>query len=143
LKLIEDIAWTTNYLIKQLHYLETFEDEQKIRKYEKQVNDLIYCPVPTYVMYKRDLLELLNKEMDRYGLKERHELLKTGVARIFENPRTSGLFEFEYQPSTSMKLTSKKEIWSKSGFRLQPSNQTTTIALSSPSIKHGGHHNNE
>jgi len=91
LKLIEEIAWTTNYLIEQLHYfLETFEDEQKIRKYEKQANDLIYriplyCPVPTYVIYKRDLPEWLNKEMDRYGLKERHELLKTAVARIFEN----------------------------------------------------------
>jgi hypothetical protein len=37
------------------------------------------------MIYKRDLPERLNKEMERYGLKERHELLKTAVARIFEN----------------------------------------------------------
>ena len=80
MKLIEDMAW-------QLHYRESFENEQYIRKYEQQANDLIdriplHRPVHTYVTYKRDLTERLNKEMEKYSLTERHQLLKTADKNI-------------------------------------------------------------
>jgi hypothetical protein len=85
------MLWTTSYLIEELHcYLESFEDVYKDRKYERQAKDLIYRipvyhPVPTYVIDKKDLTERLIKELQIYGLRERNELLKIAVGRIFEN----------------------------------------------------------
>jgi len=90
-KFVEEMSWTTNYLIEELHcYLELFEDENKDRKYERQAKDLIYRipiyrPVPTYVIDKKNLTERLIRELQSYGLRERDELLKTAVGRIFEN----------------------------------------------------------
>jgi hypothetical protein len=59
-------------------------------------------------------------------------------------PKTE-LFESQSQPSTSIELTGEKEDWSKFGFRLPSSNQTTTTAVahSYPTVEAGGHYSNE
>jgi hypothetical protein len=90
MKFVEEMSWTTNYLIEELHcYLESFEEENKDRKYERQAKDLIYRipvyrPVPTYVVDKKDLTERLIREVQSYGLRERDELLKITVGRIHQ-----------------------------------------------------------
>lgn len=70
--------------------LESFEDEQKIRKYESHAKDFIYRipiyrPTPSYIVYRNDLIERLNKKLQWFDVKQRDELLKTAVGKIFEN----------------------------------------------------------
>jgi hypothetical protein len=86
-----DYKWTTEFLVNQLPFhLETFIDSNLEKKYQKQAKDLIYripvyIPVPPFIVYKKDLGDRLKNELADYSEKDRADVLKTAVERIFEN----------------------------------------------------------
>ncbi len=70
--------------------LEAFIDDNKEKKYQNQAKDLIYkipvyIPVPSFIIYKKDLSDRLKDELADYTEKAREDILKTAVGRIFEN----------------------------------------------------------